>query len=65
MSTLPESEGRQSEQHCKMAMTSEEFSEMLKTPEVRNAVRDLIVDLAVNNEFFKFPGLNLPGRGQR
>ena len=47
------------------AMTSEELAAMLKQPVIREAIRDIIVDLATRREFVAYPGLNLPGNGRR
>ena len=46
-------------------MTGEEFATMLKDPKAREAIRDVIVDLAIRREFAAHSGLNLPGNGRR
>lgn len=42
-------------------MTKAELLEMLKDPEVRKALRDLLVSMALREDFADYPGLGLPG----
>ena len=45
-------------------MTEKEMIELLKQPAVREAIKNLIVQLAAANAFAPHPGLNLPGVGR-
>ena len=54
-----------SESSRKHPTTDEELAAMLKGPAVKDAIRDLKVDLAAQNAFAAHSGLNLPGVGRR
>ena len=53
------------EQSRNHAMTAAELAELLKQPEARDAIRDVLIALAATNAFHRHPGLNLPGIGRR